>query len=335
MMLRRLVYLGYYYKGLDRSKLKKFVAYVTNKQHISNLKLWRNIIASSLKYNISIEDYFYFEFYKRSKLEKEAYAGTGYMYEYQLRMNPKSERNILEDKLIFLDKYSKFIFHQHASRDLFLSDKSISSSLLKNPSRKLVVKSSDGQCGEGIIVIDFGEMEEREVVAKIEKTDNDLIEEFIIQHDSLMSLSPSGLNTIRIFTQLNKNNEVDLLGCRLRITINSFVDNLAAGNIAAPIDQHTGVVNGPGVYSDITKKDEHKHPTTGIDIVGFQIPFWQESIQMVKEAALLHKENRSIGWDVAITNKGPELLEGNHNWCKLLWQLPVKKGLKATLEKYI
>ena len=56
---------------------------------------------------------------------------------------------------------------------------------------------------------------------------------------------------------------------------------------------------------------------------------------MVKKVALLHPQNRSIGWDVAITNDGPELLEGNHNWRKLLWQLPVKKGLKQKLKKYL
>lgn len=333
-MVNRLLYLGYYYRKLDRKKFKTFSDFATRSCGISKTKLIRNIIGASLKYNISLMEYFYFKFYKRTKLEKQAYAGTGYMYEYQLQMNPKSERNILENKLIFLDKYSKFIFHQHANKDLFLSDTTISSSLLNNPSRKLVVKSSDGQCGEGIMVMDIDEMGEKEVISEIEKTDNDLIEEFILQHDSLMSLSPSGLNTIRIFTQLNKDDEVDLLGCRLRITINSYVDNLAAGNIAASIDENTGVVNGPGVYSDITKNEEHKHPMTGIDIVGFQVPFWKESLRMVKEAALLHKENRSIGWDVAITNKGPELLEGNHNWCKLLWQLPVKKGLKHKLGAY-
>jgi len=171
------------------------------------------------------------------------------------------------------------------------------------------------------------------VLQKIKNSENDLIEEFIIQHDDLMKLSPSGLNTIRIFTQV-VNNRVDILGTRLRITINSVVDNLAAGNIAANINTETGIVDGVGVYSDITKTDETIHPISKIDIVGFQVPFWEESIKMVKEAALLHPENRSIGWDVAITNKGPELLEGNHNWCKLLWQLPLKKGLKYNIEKY-
>ena len=63
-------------------------------------------------------------------------------------------------------------------------------------------------------------------------------------------------------------------------------------------------------------------------IVGFQIPFWKETLELVREAALLQTGNRSVGWDIAITDIGPELIEGNHNWCKLLWQLPVQRGLK-------
>ncbi len=62
---------------------------------------------------------------------------------------------------------------------------------------------------------------------------------------------------------------------------------------------------------------------------------WKESIELVKQAALHRPENRSIGWDVVITEKGPELLEGNHNWCKILWQLPINKGLKNILEQYL
>jgi len=110
---------------------------------------------------------------------------------------------------------------------------------------------------------------------------------------------------------------------------------MAAGNLAAPIDISTGKVSGSGVYSDITKSDESVHPVTGVSIVGFQIPFWSEACQMARDAALFDTRNRSVGWDIAITENGPELIEGNHNWCKLLWQLPVKKGLKSELEKYL
>ena len=108
-MVNRLLYLGHYIRKLDRKKFKTFSGFVTRSGGMSKTKLLRNIIGASLKYNISLMDYFYFKFYKRTKLEKRTYAGTGYMCEYQLRMNPKSERNILENKLIFLDKYAQFI----------------------------------------------------------------------------------------------------------------------------------------------------------------------------------------------------------------------------------
>ena len=143
------------------------------------------------------------------------------------------------------------------------------------------------------------------------------------------------MNTVRIFTQLTQNNEVTILGCRLRISVNSFVDNMAAGNIAAPIDEITGKINGVGVYSDITKIDEMFHPVTKTKIIDFEVPFWPEIIDLVKNIAILHPENKSIGWDIVITENGPGILEGNHDWCKLVWQLPVKKGMKVILKTMI
>ena len=95
-----------------------------------------------------------------------------------------------------------------------------------------------------------------------------------------------------------------------------------------------GVVISEGIFSDITKENCQIHPITGVKIVGFQIPFWKETLELVREAALLQTGNRSVGWDIAITDIGPELIEGNHNWCKLLWQLPVQRGLKYLIEPY-
>jgi hypothetical protein len=106
---------------------------------------------------------------------------------------------------------------------------------------------------------------------------------------------------------------------------------MAAGNLAAPIDAKTGIISGPGVYSDITKSPETIHPITGVSIVGFQIPYWQEILEMTKKASLKHPQNKSIGWDIVVTEDGPGFIEGNHDWCKLVWQLPVNKGLKSML----
>lgn len=332
-MINRLLYLGYYFKELDRTKLKKFIEFVSNEKKVNKLSIWMDMIHASLKFNISLQEYFLFRFYNISELEKSTFAGTGTMYEYQLMMNPKAERAILEDKLQFLEAYRPFIRHSYFSlNDVYDVDKT--EKVLNNKSTKIVLKNSKGQCGIGVEVRKASEFNTESLIKRLHETGNDFVEEFVQQHDELNRLSPSGLNTIRIITQLNDQDEVEILGARLRITINSSVDNLAAGNIAAPIDEQSGIVTGPGVYSDITKEDEYKHPVTGIEIVGFQIPFWDDSVQMVRNAALMHPQNRSIGWDVAITNEGPELIEGNHDWCKLLWQLPVKKGLKPILDKH-
>lgn len=57
-----------------------------------------------------------------------------------------------------------------------------------------------------------------------------------------------------------------------------------------------------------------------------------ECFQLAKDAALKHPHNRSIGCDIVVTVDGPGLIEGNHDWCKLVWQLPVNQGLKSLLK---
>lgn len=335
MFYKRLIYFGYYLKELDVAMFRKFLKHIENVKGKSKKSTILDIITCSLKYNISLLEYFQFHFYKIPPEKRQEFAGTGFMYEYQLKMNPRSSRQVLENKLNFLKLYNNYIHRDFASLKELEKDRAVTNRILENKSGKIVLKSSFGQCGIGIEVLNCKKFTPEGLINRLKETGNDLVEEFVSQHKEFMRLSPSGLNTIRIITQLDQNNKVDILAARLRITINSSVDNLAAGNIASPINIETGLVDGPAVYSDITREAEIFHPVTKVAIIDFKIPFWQQTIKMVKSAALLFQENRSIGWDVAITNEGPELIEGNHDWCKLLWQLPVGRGLKAELKKYL
>lgn len=335
MKVKRFLYLGYYLRELDWAKFNRFLNYASKQTKKSKSSILTDVFISVLKYNIAPIDYFLFRFYILSDQERSTYAGTGYMYEYQLIMNPKAVRSVLENKIEFLNHYKDFINHDHLTLQGLQNNPILGKQILSNNSGKVVLKSSSGQCGQGVEVKYCKDLTLKTLEDNLKEMNNDLVEEYIIQHDRLMQLSPSGLNTIRVITQLRKDNNVEILAARLRISVNSTVDNLAAGNLAAPIHIETGEVNGPGVYSDITKEDAISHPVTGVPIKGFQIPFWPETLEMVTKAAQISIGNRSIGWDVAITNNGPELIEGNHNWCKLLWQLPAKKGLKSELERFI
>jgi hypothetical protein len=333
--MRRIIYLGYYLKNLDTQKFRKFLRFVRAEKKISLTKLLFDVIVSSMKYNISFLEYFQFRFYKIDQVTKKTWAGTGYMYEFQRIMNPPKSRVFLDDKTLFYRKYGQLIRHKVSDITDLQANFEISEAILTNPSGKIVFKVADGKCGINVLIRRSEDFDINTITSFMKEEGYDLIEEYIIQHPDFMKLSPTAVNTIRIFTQLDANGEVEILGCRLRISVNSKVDNMAAGNIAAPVDEITGTVTGPGVYSDITKPDEAVHPITGVSIIGFRIPFWKETISMAKAAAKLHPQNRSIGWDIAMTDYGPDLIEGNHDWCKLLWQLPVKQGLKPILERHL
>jgi len=326
--------LGYYLKQLDRTKFNQFLDYTSRMTGLSRTNIMSDMLQSVFRYNISILEYFQFRFFEIDKIERYKWAGTGHMYEYQLKMNPKKKRDILDNKTLFYKYYSEFFVHEVGDIEDLEKKPELVKSILNNRAGKVVFKVADGKCGAEVEIRDCNEFVGDNLVQFMKKNGYDLAEEFIIQHPDINRLSPSAVNTIRVYTQLNEMNEVDIIGCRLRISVSSPVDNMAAGNLAAPIDMLTGVVNGPAVYSDLQREEEIFHPVTKEKIVGFKVPFWKETIEMVTKAASLHPQNRSIGWDVVITEKGPGLIEGNHDWCKLLWQLPVKKGLKPVLDKY-
>lgn len=332
---KRSIYLLYYLRGLDRKKFVHFLNVAHRETGRSRISLLADVLGSVYTYNISLLEYFQFRFYKPGKELRRTWAGTGYMYEYQLKMNPKNERNILDDKRLFYREYKDFIKHHVAGLTELKEDPQLADTLLQNPSGKLVLKVHDGKCGKQVLVKESSELQKSGLIEFMEREGFDVAEEFIRQHPAIQELSPAAVNTVRIFTQLDASGDVEILGCRLRISINKPVDNMAAGNIAAPIDQESGIISGPAVYSDIDKPEEVAHPVTGVKIEGFQIPFWEETISFVTAAAKLHPQNRSIGWDIAMTPDGPDLIEGNHDWCKLLYQLPAGKGLKHSLEKHL
>ena len=288
------------------------------------------------KHNASPLDYFSFRFYDLPEEEWDNYPCTGYMYEYQLKMNPRGQRIILHDKIKLLELFNDFSGRKWTTLAILKSNKQFAAEFLAGAGKKVVLKNSTGGAGKQVEVIEMPSNIPESVIKIMEANNFDLAEHYVIQHDALMKLSPSALNTIRIVTQYVEGHVIILLAF-LRISVNSSVDNLSVGhygvNFGASINIETGVICRPGVYLDITKPDVYHHPVTNTPIVGFEIPYWQECKQMVIKAARLVSGNRSVGWDVAVTNEGAVLIEGNHNW-NLLSLSPGKKGYKKEFLQY-
>lgn len=329
------MYLGYYVLKTPRKQFYKYFDFVKKEKKISSLSLYRDILYSSLKYNISFIDYFKLRFFNKTSQERSEYTGVGFMYEYQLKMNPKQHRDVLENKIAFLSRFNKFSGRRWASLTMLEQDPQLIESFLHNKTGKVVLKYSRGQCGQQVNVMETKNISAVDLLTLMKNTNSDLIEEFVVQHDALMKIAPRGLNTVRIITQYISDTEVQIIGAALRLSLYNSVDNMGAGNIVTSLDLETGATTDAGIYADVTKEDVKTHPLTGVDIIGFKVPFWEECKNMVKQAATLTPENKSIGWDVGVTNEGPILIEGNHDWGHESLQVPLRKGIKKDLLPFI
>ncbi|EGR4133334.1 hypothetical protein IG521_11450 [Vibrio cholerae] len=142
-----------------------------------------------------------------------------------------------------------------------------------------------------------------------------LIEEKINQHSFNLKFHSHSVNTVRVDTLLTKSGEVIINSAYLRIGRNGRnVDNWSGklGGIGVNINIDNGTLGECGI--DYSRKIYTHHPDTQICFSGLTIPYWNDIIDIVKKAALELPKLRSLGWDVALTENGPILLEVNRDY---------------------
>ena len=144
-----------------------------------------------------------------------------------------------------------------------------------------------------------------------------LFQETIKQHPEINKLNSASVNTIRIDTFINSDGKIDIVSAHIRMsTNNSYVDNISAGGCFVGIGLQTGRLKKTG-YSSIKfvgSKVFKEHPVTKYVFDNLNIPFFKEVEELVIKAAGLMSDLRLVGWDVAIGESGPILVEGNSDY---------------------
>ena len=152
-IIKRTIYLLYYLRETDFKQIGRFLNFAAGETGKKKIMIILDQISSVLRYNISIKDYFCFRFFELNSGDRESWAGTGYMYEYQLIMNPKSARELLENKILFLNHFKQYVHRRFiSSEDIEHNIKDLENMLANNPGR-LVLKGSHGQVGAEVEVI--------------------------------------------------------------------------------------------------------------------------------------------------------------------------------------
>jgi hypothetical protein len=152
-----------------------------------------------------------------------------------------------------------------------------------------------------------------------------LLQRLLRNHPGDAGLTQGGLCTARIVTIRKPHGEPQLLNAVYRMPAgDAAADNFYQGGLAAEIDLATGTL-ARAVRKDlrVMPVPTERHPETGAQIEGHQLPHWREAVDLVlrAHAAITWGGDPIIGWDVALLEDGPVLVEGNNIPCSTFAQM--------------
>ena len=290
-----------------------------------NVPLWRIYIDfafSFLMTGCGAMDYFLYDFYFLNSAGKRKFMTVKQRFAFDYKHNSEAGIETLLDKEKTLKLFEKYIERDWCGCE-FHNKKADYESFLKKHN-KGIIKPQRGMGGVGVKIVDLRSYTPKQLYKECKK-ENAIIEEIVVQHSKMNSMYAGAVNTIRILTVRGV-----LIGAALRIGAGGGnVDNAHAGGIFTEIDLHTGVI----ICDAMNHKGEKfvLHPDTKTVIPGFRIPCWNECVELVKETSKLVPEITLIGWDIAISETGPTIIEVNHMPGLELVQAPAKHGIRKMI----
>jgi hypothetical protein len=157
--------------------------------------------------------------------------------------------------------------------------------------------------------------------------ENYVVRPTVTNHRGIADLSNGALSTARIVTCRNERGAFEVTNAvfRMACRANSVVDNFHAGGIVAKVDVATGVLGRAvegGRWGTGTGWHD-RHPVTEAQIAGRRLPCWDQALDLARRAhGTAFSDQAIIGWDVAILDDGPHLVEANKGPCVDLLQKP-------------
>lgn len=281
---------------------------------------------------ITPDEYFLYDFASKTEREKKSFVGD-------------MERTILCARLynnnaaglIFMDKMKTYEhFKPYFKREVIqvaTEDDLEAFEDFSSRHDRYMVKPVAASRGNGIRKIEAPRSSEalQDVFRDILCSGTCVIEEVIDQDPRVARLHPESVNTIRYATYYDGSRS-STLACFIKIGRgDSVVDNGGAGGFLAAIDEESGIIATPG-------RTEHGevievHPDTGVPIVGFQIPAWDDLKMLVAELPKVLPAQKYVGWDLALSEKnGWVLVEGNSGGQFVGPQIAKRTGIRPLVE---
>ena len=261
-----------------RRYIREFAADYAERYAEDPAEIERDIIAAKKQNHISLNEYEWVGYRERTEAQKRTMSTLWTRAEFRKTYTDRRYIAILMNKYIFSKVFADF----YGRRCVQASD--VDAALLESLAGdcgKVVYKPNCKGQGTGVRILPaVTEAEQADTLAYLRANPGGIVEEYIQQHPTLAQLNPGAVSIVRFYT------------------------------VTAP----SGTYLFAPVLTTAIEKDISngcQHPVTGVSFPGLQLPFWDETIDMMRRAVPLASKISNIGWDVTMTADGPLIIEAN------------------------
>lgn len=291
-------------------------------RNMSNISLAYDMVYTKLAFGTNYRRYRIFSFWSKNDNGKAQFLSCD-------RKRIYKRIGIGESRILFGDKWNTYLQYQDYFKREAIKVKLPEDQVLFHSFAKkfgtFIVKPLSSMQGKGVRLFNNLQSKDLDSLLNITEAGEYILEELIDQDKDMAVLHPSSVNTIRFVTYYNKEKLVKLYAM-LRIGIGgSCIDNACAGGICAGIDMNSGIVVTKGMRQN--GESYLTHPDTGVTIVGFQIPQWDELQIFIESLVRVNPKVKYAGWDLALSKKGWCVVEGNSTPSFQGYQMCMKEGI--------
>lgn len=272
----------------------------------NRIVLFFDMVYCMFAYGIGYLDYLTFGFTYIGKDKRRSFMTMNDNIAITRRLNQPEASVVVEDKLVFHKTFGEMLGRQYVD----LQDGFPAFEAFCQGKQTFFAKQPVSYGGLGVRKITLEGQDLKELYQQLMDNHMYLAEETIVQHPEMCKLCQRSVNTIRIVTILSDAGNANVVYALVRIGGGTNdVDNVTSGGMYTLLSPE-GKITHPA-FCDKTVTYYTSHPYNGQELIGFQIPRFQEALDLVRRAAKVDPRLRYVGWDVAITPDGPVLVEGN------------------------
>lgn len=290
---------------------------------------------------LTIDEYYNFEFEKRDDSFRKSFLGLDEQRDYLDYLNPikyyiLARNKYLAHKMLENTGVRKSVLYCYYNPEATYIESDECAGDIQNVLRILkkknvnscVIKTTESSHGDNVWVIkaiDYQENdammtrfdEQKIMVSEILGSEALIFESVVHQTKQFSDFNTSSVNTVRFMTTLWPDGTARIVATFIKIgRAGKCVDNAGGGgNVDVCVDTETGEIKY-AIQFDGWKniKEIEKHPDSGNQLNGIVIENWDSIKAEILKYQQVFPYCKAAGWDIAITDDGPVVIEVNDFW---------------------